>query len=505
MSAAGDFFQTTSANVNKAIQSRALVSDDHLYRKPSQDVRSPIAQQKPLNLSPRANFERSPESTWSSGRHNSAEAASLRWFGLLTQDAVNGETIVSPKGHSEFTHDLGQPYAQHPTAIRAATDPINATSAVGYVSRDEVRLEEVEVAMFKHFVKHLSTWIDVTDPGASFSVVVPRMALRNHGLMSAVLALSSRHLSLNPSHAAAAGLQQLDRTLAVQYYHGVLQYLQQEMEKTSYLVSDELLATVLTISTYEMIDGSAKGCERHLVGVFWIQRSQLIHGESEGLKRCIWWAWLRQDIWAAFKERRKILSFYTLSRPCSSLGFWELVNRAVFLLGQCVNYASIAEVEAGKLNIQARMERADSLQACLEEWCDYFAPHNQPLPTKNSEVSMKFKRIWIHPPAAAFATQVHHFSRLLLLENRPAFGGLRDLAGREVAVKESIDTICGVAQCVDEEAMVLASLQAVYAAGLHERDEDRRQEILQLLHKHQEIVKWPSYDITADLCKEWQL
>ncbi|KAF2773381.1 hypothetical protein EJ03DRAFT_130719 [Teratosphaeria nubilosa] len=512
--AADDLFPITIANAKEVTQPREPVQDDRLYRGQSQNVTSPGPQKTPL-WSPRATFETSPESTWGSGGHSSAEAASLRWFGLLTKDATNGELVVSPTGHAEFAHNPGQPYAQHPSAIRAATDPqllaqsdncsqVNATSAGGYVSLDEVRLQDVEVAIFKHFVKHLSTWIDVTDPAASFSVVVPRMALRNRGLMSAVLAFSARHLSLNPSHAAAAGLQQLDRTLAVQYYHGVLQYLQQEMKKASYLVSDELLATVLTISTYEMIDGSAKGWERHLIGVFWIQRSQWIHGESEGLKRCIWWAWLRQDIWAAFKERRKILSLYMLSRPCSSLGFWELVNRAVFLLGQCVNYASVTEVEAGKLNVQARMERADSLQACLEEWCDYFAPHSQPLPTETSEASMNFKRIWINPPAAALAVQVHHFSRLLLLENRPASGGLRELAGREVMLKESIDTICGIAQCVDEEAMVLTSLQAVYAAGVHERDDSRRQAILQLLHKHQEIVKWPSYDITAELCKEWQ-
>jgi hypothetical protein len=103
--------------------------------------------------------------------------------------------------------------------------------------------------------------------------------------MSAILAFSARHLSLNPETQAKIGLNELDRNVGVEYYHATLQYLQLEMKKVPYLTSDELLATVLTISTYEMIDESDGGWERHLKGVFWIQRSQLIHGESQGLKK----------------------------------------------------------------------------------------------------------------------------------------------------------------------------------------------------------------------------
>ena len=47
-----------------------------------------------------------------------------------------------------------------------------------------------------------------------------------------------------------------------------------------------------------MIDGFGKGWERHLKGAFWIQRSREINGESGGLEQAVWWAWLRQDVWA---------------------------------------------------------------------------------------------------------------------------------------------------------------------------------------------------------------
>ena len=130
------------------------------------------------------------------------------------------------------------------------------------------------------------------------------------------------------------------------------------MALPEYLKSEELLATVLLISTYEMIDGFESGWDRHLKGVFWIQRSQLIHGEYGGLKQAIWWAWLRQDMWAAFRGRRVILSFYTLKKKCPELDRWELTNRMVWLLGQCISFGCDSEFEADKKNLQQRIHRA---------------------------------------------------------------------------------------------------------------------------------------------------
>jgi hypothetical protein len=148
-----------------------------------------------------------------------------------------------------------------------------------------VSLRDDELPLFQHFVTDLSSWIDITDQSKSFSILVPQMALRNWGLMNAILALSSRHLSLVR---ASSQVDEYRSTQAVQYYSKTLRYLQQVMKIVSYLRSDDLLATVLILSTYEMITGSSRGWERHLKGVFWIQRSQLIHGESQGLKKCVW-------------------------------------------------------------------------------------------------------------------------------------------------------------------------------------------------------------------------
>jgi hypothetical protein len=219
--------------------------------------------------------------------------------------------------------------------------------------------------------------------------------MHDAGLMNAVLALSARHLSLNPS----ATEEQRDRNIGLQYYYQTLHYLHKAMQYDSYTTSLELLATALIVSTYEMLDDFGSGWERHLKGVFWIQRSQVIQGESGGLKSAVWWAWLRQDIWAAFRERRKTLSFWTPTKACDMLNPHELALRSVWLFARAVDYSSTAEIEAGEQNLQARIEKAGSVLEMLDEWRENLTLEFMPLPTTSSLPSDVFEPIWIHPPA----------------------------------------------------------------------------------------------------------
>lgn len=351
-----------------------------------------------------AAFETSPDSTWSGWANVSAEAASLKWFGLVATDAAQEQDDdLQPFSQSFATSaQLPQFNATLPDAEDFGShDPPGSLigQSVKYCSQDEISLTAQEAALLQHFVLKISGWIDVTDRDRSFAIVVSQMALRNRGVMNAILALSARHRSVVGLPLCEGENVHSAKTTALQYYYQTLSYLQQEMRSTAFLTSDELLATVLLISTYEMVDGSGRGWERHLKGVFWIQRSQLIHGESEGLKQRIWWAWLRQDIWVAFREQRKILSYYHLTRQCSDLGFWELVDRAVWLLGQCVNYASMKEQRAGQADVQGRIDKSSSLWSSLEAWATCFAQFDRRLPTAHDE-NAAFQSIWINPPAA---------------------------------------------------------------------------------------------------------
>jgi hypothetical protein len=379
-------------------------------------------------------FGISPEASFGGWPTVSAEAASRWWFDLLAGDTSNNHLLGLNNAALNESYDV--------VAGTGAGESVDCTGSLIQVARidqsmsgdaqHQVILTDMEIQLLDHYVSHLSGWIDITDPDRQFAIIVPELAMKNQGLASAILALSSLHLSLRPGSRSFGGhidrdsllsaspktapvfpsaerrckhsSLQIDPTTPVQYYNETLHYLQQGMGNAAFLRSDELLATVLIISTFEMIETQNLGSawDKHLKGVFWIQRSQVIHGESEGLKQRIWWSWLRQDIYAAFRRRRQILSFYKVTRACTTLNFWELVDRAVYLLGQCVNYASIKEEENGRADVQRRLDDSAKLWQKLEEFSSCFQKYDRRLPTSD-DPGFVFKSIWINPAAASMA------------------------------------------------------------------------------------------------------
>lgn len=237
-------------------------------------------------------FGISPEASFGGWPTVSAEAASQWWFNLLASDINNSQSVVP-------NHIV--PYQRYDTGPAACLEDVAAPSGTftdgsGYVqttletTNNLVILTDTEIQLVHHYVVHLSGWIDATDPDRQFAVIVPDLALRNQGLASAILALSSLHLSLESKPQCSHSALRIDPTTSVQYYNETLGYLQREMGNAVFLRSDELLATVLIISMFEMVETQTLGSawDKHLRGVFWIQRSQTIHGESQGLKKRIW-------------------------------------------------------------------------------------------------------------------------------------------------------------------------------------------------------------------------
>ena len=230
--------------------------------------------------------------------------------------------------------------------------------------------------------------------------VIDTAQMQDAGLMTAILALSSQQLSLDAE--TGSGERDRDRRIGLQYYYETLHYLQKAMSSQAYTVSLELLATALIVSMYEMLDDSdsGSGWERHLKGVFWIQRSQLIHGETGGLRSAVWWAWLRQDVWAALRERRKTLSFWTPSKALTAMSPYELAARVIWIFAKAVDYCSDEEVARGESHQQVRVERADAIYDMLHDWKNSLPYEFEPLPSmKNTYLSGALEPLWIHPPA----------------------------------------------------------------------------------------------------------
>jgi hypothetical protein len=353
-----------------------------------------------------------------------ADAAVAEWFGQLAGDTGFQHDCrcldidwVRRKRSTSYTQqpktgDSSQNYAwegrQHSHKIaevgagipgtssgRPSEDRVLGLESHPWQSKEALTMKPREVDIFDNLVARISRWPDLFDPMQSFSTHVPHLAMHNVGLLNAILALSICHLSLTPRHVNKITLNRND---ALPYYHEALRYIQDAMKHDSYNRSDELLTTCLIISAYEMIDGSRNDWERHLQGFYRLQRSQLIHGESRGIKQAVWWAWLCQDIWAAFREKRKPYTSWHPTQDYGNMTPYELAARSVHLMARVVSYCSQSEIDQEERNFKSRVAEADHLSNMLDEWQQHLPIEFSPLPM-SSKVNSVFKRIWVHPPA----------------------------------------------------------------------------------------------------------
>jgi hypothetical protein len=258
--------------------------------------------------------------------------------------------------------------------------------------------------------------------------------------------------------------------MATQYYYETLHYLSQTLLYPAYADSHEILATATMISTYEMFDcdsvPNSGVWEQHLRGSFWIQRSQDNDGESvDGLRRAVWWAWLRQDIWAAFQAGRPTITFWRARKPLETLNSDELATRIVYLCGKCVKYAASDKILPNQ-DPRDRIDQGDRLLSALADWYRILPVSYQPVTVATSPTSNPlFPPIWIHPTNHAGAMQMYHLARTAVLLNQPTMGGLSTYMQREKQLTESVKMVCGIANsCQENEpAMAFVNVQALFA------------------------------------------
>ena len=433
----------------------------------------------------------------------SPNSAPFHWYDLLAQDALNNfekRTFVN--------HDISWDFdpiclSRRPSAanllpensfnIVTGSEPAPDSRTQTYRSRTQIFqrdrgsdpteawnlahtivLQAEELRYFQHYIQEIAPILDLFDPSKHFGNLVPHMALRNVGLMKALLAVAAQHLSLGildqvrkeqlPSEADPTynELRKDHRYVAIQYFYETLKYLAAAMQVPSYTRSSEILATAVMISTYEMFDGSSQEWERHLRGAFWIQRTQDNDGESRGLREAVWWAWVRQDIWAAFREERRTLTIWRPKKALAHLTADELATRVIYLLTKAVSYASKEAMRTQDLT--KRIEDGNTLLKALDDWLEILPRAYNPIPFSGEEATV-FKPIWVHPPAYAAAIQSYHFARIVILLNMPSIGGVSSYQKRQVTLQEASKIICGLAMAAEttEPASAFVNFQCLFA------------------------------------------
>jgi hypothetical protein len=472
----------------------------------------------------------------------------LAYYDLLAENAINNIDKYN------LNVDLDRPSfprRHSPTGEAANIDPrLDAVSqgeeAVPWPheqwnSVELLPLAPNELVLFQHYVNVIGPILDLNDPSKQFTLTVPSLAIHNVGLLKSLLALAARHmalvnepqlhrLNLNDQDPAPNANGAAHRTnpliqVATQYYYETLHYLSKNLQDPSYSKSREIISTSILISTYEMWDAEGQysngAWERHLRGIFWIQRSQNNNGESKDpLRRAAWWQWLRQDTWVAFREGRRILTIWRPTKRLIDLSGDELALRIVYICGRSVDFAANEK----KYDINTRIDQGGKLLQALDDWYRVLSPCFYPIHRGPPlEPGALFGPIWIHPPSYAAAIQTFHFARIIVLINQPSVGGIDEFRVRQRFLDESVETICGIAMMDQGKDLpsAMVNFQAVYAgeiydskisisaclqysAGLCIQNPVKQTAILHLLEKTLDITKFPPKTLLDDLVSYWR-
>ncbi|KAF9880475.1 zn 2cys6 transcription factor [Colletotrichum karsti] len=492
----------------------------------------------------------------------------FEWYDLLAQDAINNLQRLNslPNGEVRWVFDEStlsrrqtplpeSPKENENNGNRSTFGQHDVPVTPPWNTAANIELSASELVYLRYYVEVVGPILDLFDPDRHFTNIVPHLAVRNIGLLKSVLAVAARHKSLgcHPHHPCSGQPASLDTAegnpadeesarVATQYYYETLQYLSHTLLYPSYANSHEILATSIMISTYEMFDSNSASnngdWERHLRGSFWIQRSQDNNAESsDSFRRAVWWQWIRQDIWAAFRSGRRTLTIFQPQKTLQDLSPDDLASRILFLAAKCVAYAA-HDATSSIHDLQQRMDLGTRLLRSLEEWREAqpssFFPisgagdvevgsgGSQPsLSSPNSHQhgqssteavtgdppSIKvFEPIWVHPPRNAGALQMYHFARSMVLLAQPSTGGLNVYRRRQRLLNESLRNVCGIAEACQQSdcAMAFLNVQVIFAVGQCAQNEEKQAALLRLLKQSVAASNFPSKGLTEELGRIWK-
>ncbi|KAL4977574.1 hypothetical protein BDW66DRAFT_165476 [Aspergillus desertorum] len=415
--------------------------------------------------------------------------ASARWLNLLATDAAQAGDFSLPSSAPRSRLSRGPVSHYHDRAGTAQLYSPQLSERQAWQADSDIALSKHEAALSRRFAERIALPLDLFDCHKHFSHYATRLSLRNVGLMKAMLALSARY------------------TYPILYK--TLHYVSTALQYNSYKHSEELLATAIVVSTYEMLDASEHNSnwQRHLKGVFWIQRSQDVNGASGGLRQAVWWAWLRQDLWAAFREHRRCFSFWQPVVDYPDLSEDELACRSVYLLSQAVNYCTEPppdpEADVDPEQIRLRTERGNELMEMLERWRSFSGAAFRAFPSQNRDEANEWTPIWIHPPAFGVALQVYSFAKILICLHRPVATGFAGYRTFQKTLTDAVATICGIAIELTDPSCQIISAQCLFGAGLCVQTQAQQETIISLIQACEARTGWPMGTMQDDLRKEW--
>ncbi|EAW17230.1 uncharacterized protein NFIA_005940 [Aspergillus fischeri NRRL 181] len=156
-------------------------------------------------------------------------------------------------------------------------------------SQTPLSLDAEKVTLIQAYQNGVGAWMDLFDDEANFQRTVVKRALRCSLLMSAICALTARHITMVDEGG------EVWKPVAVQYYGESLRQLIASLDCPTSCPVDILAATIL-LSSYELLASPGLDHRRHVSGALTLIRTHACRASSEGLMAAAFWVYARQDI-----------------------------------------------------------------------------------------------------------------------------------------------------------------------------------------------------------------
>jgi hypothetical protein len=299
--------------------------------------------------------------------------------------------------------------------------------------------------LMQHFTQKLAPWMDCCDPARHFAQEVPRRALYTNVLLYAVLALSSRHLSLTDG----------GDTVEASFYHGRC------MELMTFLLSnpatfydDNLVATLVCMRTYEELDEKADNFI-HLQGIGRLLHAVPTFAHSGGLAEAASWQALRQDIYVAVRNETQPsfdLDTYNTTQAFEFRDDSSCAKAITLIFGRLLRL-TYSPTQPMPLDAWRELEHH------VELWNTQRSRIFRPLFMKDANVNenQPFPIIRLINPAQVVALQYRSACIVLLRQHRlrdHAVGSFEAVKERRIAERELIAALGNVIGLAESNAWV---------------------------------------------------
>ncbi|KAH8649768.1 hypothetical protein BGZ61DRAFT_375916 [Ilyonectria robusta] len=348
-----------------------------------------------------------------------------------------------------------------------------------------------------YFANQLSSWFDYCDKHRHFSTTVVQAAASHPILYAAILAISSKHLSLSQKADALAA----DRYQAICLEHLIPALANQDGN----LDNGYLCAASMILRLYEemTVPGPDERPYGHTLDVDIFTMSQDPMQSNYSLCRASLMIAVRQEIFISFSTRKPPRA---LGRQCGITRSTEPADDYTWVWRMIIHTEDVLSYVYGEP--LHRRQEWDELNSYLDEWTAKRPPSFNPVWHSEPSESV-FPEIWFANDFHVAGQQYADICRILLTANNPRMPSLGlDRLQRSRSAEEQIRglvlNLCGVATCNTQyPPATFTAGMAIAVCGDRFTCRKEQKQLIEVVRAAESHMGWAILKQENRLCELW--